>query len=278
MFSSLTANTINQVNHMNTQNETNQTGTLPQNQPAGTRVPQCQPLCPRPEEAIITATTPAPPFGLALELAGAATIASQSPPSRTYSRNGKIARLPVLERDMVNRMLQNNLPHSTIRDALEEHDIRVTERNISNWKTRGGYREWCHAQECALQTRLQQDNLLAFVRKNDASQLPEVGLQIAATEISQLLLQPEARQQLIASPEKYNSLVSSLCRLSAQLHTLQKYRDDSSRELGRSYDPEHIRREDEREVELTRQIYSSKTGTGPRDPDIPHRNFLPKTQ
>src|SRR5438067_11820917 len=67
--------------------------------------------------------------------------------SSTRVRNGKIARLPKLERDLVNRMLYNNIPHRHIVGALDELQIQVTERNISNWKTRGGYKEWCAEQE-----------------------------------------------------------------------------------------------------------------------------------
>src|ERR1043165_1908253 len=65
---------------------------------------------------------------------------------RPRTRNGKVARLPYAVRDMINRMLRNNIPHSQIVEALEELNFRVTERNISNWKTRGGYRDWCLAQ------------------------------------------------------------------------------------------------------------------------------------
>jgi hypothetical protein len=197
---------------------------------------------------------------------------------RSVGRNGKIARLPALERDMVNRMLNNNLPHRKIVAALDELGIHVTERNISNWKTRGGYKEWCYAQECALQTRLQQDNLLEFLRKQDASQLPEIGLQIAATEISKLLLQPESRQQLAASPEKYGSLVSSLCRLATQLDTLQKNRDEAARKLAWPKDPKRLQQEDEKAVESVRETFSSKIGASAREPNIPHRNFLPKPE
>jgi len=53
--------------------------------------------------------------------------------SKPKTRNGKIARLPHPIRDMVNRMLRNNIPHSKIVDALDEHAIKVTERNVSNW-------------------------------------------------------------------------------------------------------------------------------------------------
>jgi hypothetical protein len=227
-----------------------------------------------PEAEILVVPVPEPPsHGTPANLPSLSVL-----PVRSVGRNGKIARLPQLERDMVNRMLRNNRPHKIIAAALDELDFLVTERNISNWKTRGGYKEWCREQERALQIRLEQDNLLEFVRKKDASQLPEIGLQVAATEISKLLLRPETQQQLTANPQKYSHMISSLCRLSAQLHTLQKYRDDSARELGRSSDPERVRREHESEVESVRDTFSAKIGSGPRDPDIPHRNFLPKDQ
>jgi hypothetical protein len=45
-----------------------------------------------------------------------------------------IARLPYLERDMVNRMPFNNIPHAKIVDALADHECFVSARNISNWK------------------------------------------------------------------------------------------------------------------------------------------------
>src|SRR5207247_1465604 len=104
------------------------------------------------------------------------------------ARNGKIARLPYAQRDMVNRMLRNNIPHDKIRGALEEHNITVTERNISNWKTRGGYRDWCFEQDRAIENHLVQDNLMEHLRKHDATDLPEIGLQLAATNLSQFFL------------------------------------------------------------------------------------------
>src|SRR5438093_5810988 len=138
-----------------------------------------------------------------------------APKAKRRARNGKIARLPYPELDMVNRMLRNNIPYSKIVGALEEHGIRVTERNVSNWKTRGGYREWCAAQDRALEIRLLQDNLTECLRKHEASQLPEVGLQLAATHLSQFLLSPEAEQQLVADPKAYSRTVATLCRLTS---------------------------------------------------------------
>src|SRR5262249_11064800 len=86
-------------------------------------------------------------------------------------RNGKIARLPKLERDMVNKLLHNHVPYSKIVWALDERGITVTERNISNWRTRGGYKEWCAEQENQLRLAHLQDHLTDYLRKHDAQQL-----------------------------------------------------------------------------------------------------------
>jgi hypothetical protein len=200
------------------------------------------------------------------------------PPSpRKITRNGKIAHLPFLERDMVNRMLFNHVGHSKIVEALAEHDFRVTQRNVSNWKTRGGYREWRLAQDQALQLQLRQDNLTGYLRKHDASQVPEVGLQLGATQLSEFLLRPEAEQLLATDPEKYAKTIATLCRLTSQIHALQKYRDDSAKELGRSYNPERVQREAQAEIELTRSLYSAeKLGRSAQEADTPHHNYLPK--
>ncbi len=195
--------------------------------------------------------------------------------SRT--RNGKVARLPYALRDMINRMLRNNIPHSQIADALDELQFKVTERNISNWKTRGGYRDWCIAQDRALETRLLQDNLLEHLRKNDASQLAEVGLQLAATQLSQFFLKPETREQLTNEPEKLARTIGILCRLARQIHILQKYRDQSAKELGPEHNPERLKHETEETLERMRDVYSAeKIGESINEPDISHRNFLPK--
>src|SRR6266481_943171 len=56
-------------------------------------------------------------------------------------RTGRIACLPKIQRDMVNRMLSNGVPYKNIVAALEEAGFNATERNISNWAT-GGYLQW----------------------------------------------------------------------------------------------------------------------------------------
>ncbi len=113
-------------------------------------------------------------------------------PARKIRRNGRIASLPRIQRDMVNHMLWNAVRYKNIVAALGEADYTVTERNISSWAT-GGYLEWSLAQEHVLENRLDQDQMLDFLRRDDAQELPEVGLQAAATRLSQVLLQKLAR-------------------------------------------------------------------------------------
>jgi len=191
-------------------------------------------------------------------------------------RNGKIACLPKLERDMVNRMLHNHIPYSKIVGALDELQINVTERNVSNWKTRGGYKEWCVEQERQINLSRLQDNLTDYLRKNDAGQLPEVGLQIAATQLSHLLLQPDAVQKLTAEPEKYSKVVDMLCRLATHIQSLQKDRDEGVKRASHRHTTEFLKREDEEFMDQLRQTYTGKIGNSAREPDIPHRNELPK--
>lgn len=201
------------------------------------------------------------------------------PPSSALShqpaqkpRNGKVARLPKPIRDVVNRMLFNNISQQNIVDALGELGVLVTQRNISNWKTRGGYAEWRLAQEHALRLRLHQDNLLDHIRRHDASELPELGLQLAATQLSQFFLAPDAQQLLASDPKEYQRRVSMLNSISAQLRTLQKYRDDSAKDVFRN--PERIRQETAGELDSVRHDYSADYSEE-EDTYRSHRNELP---
>jgi hypothetical protein len=212
---------------------------------------------------------------MALQFSAAPLQSLQTRPA-PKPRNGKIAHLPKLERDMVNRMLANNLPHRKIVEALDECDFQVTERNVSNWKTHGGYKEWCAAQAHALELRAFQDNLTEFLRRHDAAELPEVGLQSAATSLSAILLRPDLIRQLISEPEKYSKLIEIQCRLAREIQALQKNRDDAAKSLGYKFNPERLKRQNEEDVELIRLSMSSKIGNSIREPDIPHRNFIPR--
>ena len=198
-------------------------------------------------------------------------------PKGRRTRNGKVARLSKDLREIVNRLLRNNVPYCRIVKALAQHEIVLTERNVSNWKICGGYREWCLAQEHALELRLHQDNLVSLLRKDSASQIPEVGLQVAATRLSEFFLTPEAAQLLASNPEEYHRRAATLARLTAEIHKLQKYRDNCARALGSRHNPDRIRLESAEEIEHATKYFSSTVPEDIKQPCIPHRNHIPES-
>ncbi len=158
---------------------------------------------------------------------------------------------------MVNHMLWNAVPYKNIVAALDEAGFTVTERNISNWAT-GGYLEWSLAQEHVLQNRLDQDHMLDFLRRDDAPELPEVGLQAAATRLSQVLLQKLARaEDPEAHLDNFSTLVDLLVRLNREITATQKQRDDSQRTLGREYDPARVKEEEQISAIENERFYSN---------------------
>jgi hypothetical protein len=192
------------------------------------------------------------------------------------ARNGKIARLPKLERDLVNKLLHNPVPYSKIVNALGGRDITVTERNISNWRTRGGYQEWCAEQENQLRLAHLQDHLTDYLRKHDAQQLPEVGIQVASTQLTSLLMNPQTAAPLLANPDKYAKIIESLDKCSVRLNELQKDRYETVRRAGIRDTIPNLRREEEKDVEVLREIASAeKLGESAYEDDIPHRHHLP---
>ena len=197
-------------------------------------------------------------------------------------RQGRVASLPKLQRDMVGRMLWNGVPYKNIVAALDDAGFAVTERNISNWAT-GGYLEWRLEQDAVLESRLDQDHLLDFLRRDDAPELPEVGLQAAATRLSQVLLQKLAHSDdPEANLDNYTKLIDLLCRLNREISTTQKHRDDSRRALGREYDPVRVKDVEEVSAIEMERYYSNpspdselaKPAVPPLLPQIPTATFL----
>jgi len=201
---------------------------------------------------------------------------------RKHRRHGLVARLPRVQRDMVNRMLWNGIPYKNIVAALDDAGFAVSEKNISNWAT-GGHLEWRLEQEAVLDNRLNQEHLLGHLRRDDAPELPEVGLQAAATRLSQVLLAKLDRaDDPEANLDSYSRMVDLLCRLNRELGASQKSRDDSRRTLGREYDPVHVQDvENVNAIEMERS-YSNpcseselpRPADAPLLPEIPTATFL----
>jgi hypothetical protein len=197
-------------------------------------------------------------------------------------RKGRVASLPKVQRDMVNRMLWNGVPYKNIAAALDEAGFTISERNISNWAT-GGYLEWRYEQDLVLDNRLNQDHLIDHLRREDASELPEVGLQAAATRLSQILVQKAARaDEVEANLGAFSQMVDLLCRLNREIGLLQKHRDDSRRTLGRAHDPARLKDEEQFSAIQHERFYSDppadseldKPAVPPLLPPVPLSEFL----
>jgi hypothetical protein len=179
---------------------------------------------------------------------------------RRARRRGRVAQLPKLHRDLVNRMLSNGVPYQNIVAALQRLGYLVKERNISNWAT-GGFLEWKLEQEVVTQNRLDQDHLVDNLRRDDASELSEVGLQAAATRLSQLLVQKAANAEDVeANLPKFSQMVALLSGITRDLATLQKQRDDARRTLGRAYDVNRVKNEDQKTARELEEDYSYPDG------------------
>src|SRR5215471_733653 len=143
-------------------------------------------------------------------------------------RNGKVASLSKPHRDLVNQMLEDGAAYSDISAALAQLGFQVSPRNISNWY-RGGYQDWLQFQVRLDTTSLQQDALLDLLRTENSTDLPEVGLQLAVTQLSQLLLANSlCPQPTETQANHYLRLANSLSRITRQLIALQQRREDAA--------------------------------------------------
>jgi len=212
-----------------------------------------------------------PPAVINTTAVSLAPTSTGSTPKQKSRRRGRVASLPKLHRDMVNRMLWNGLHYKNIVGALSEVGYILTERNISNWAT-GGYLEWRLEQEAVIENRLDQDHLLDFLRREDAPELPEVGLQAAATCLSQVLLRKLAHaEDPEANLDNYSRMIDLLCRLNREISTTQKHRDDAQRTLGREHDPVSVKDFQKVEAIEMERFYSDP----PPDAELPRPEVPP---
>ncbi|HWW01530.1 MAG TPA: hypothetical protein VNZ64_17665 [Candidatus Acidoferrum sp.] len=185
-------------------------------------------------------------------------IEAPSSPFKRRPRTGAFAQLPKPERDMACRMISERVPYKRISQALLQAGYQVSERNISNWVTHGGFLEWTLHRDAALQSRLRQDDLLEHHRQNYSNELAEVGLQAAATRISEILTQKTASSaDLEANLAKYDSLVKLLCRINKELLTAQQFRQKFCGPY--SHNPASVRYHNEENVATLEKTYSAES-------------------
>ena len=144
----------------------------------------------------------------------------------------KIAKLPNPLRDLINSMLDDNLPASQIIAKLQASTdpplpYPISEVNISDWK-KTGYQRYLAQQERLAYDRANREAALDMVADNDTTTLPEATLQIIASQYYDLLgdFSPIAlKQKLAEDPLKYTRFLNVFARLTREIVVLKKHRE-----------------------------------------------------
>jgi hypothetical protein len=177
---------------------------------------------------------------------------SQSTIAATHSRsgNGKVARLPKPVRDQINNSILDGVPYPVIINQLGDLGKDLTAHNLSEYR-KFSYQTWLREKNWRDDLHARQESFTDLLQGKDATQLPEVALQITATQMCELLhdLNPLAvRSEIESDPDKYVRLLNALARVSRVLIGLQQYRDarakeqtelkqlDSNRDLDKEHD------------------------------------------
>jgi hypothetical protein len=154
------------------------------------------------------------------------------------ARTGKIARLPKTLRDAVNLALQDGAPARRIIQIItdaKKHgatngdgtEILIpNEQNVTNW-LEGGYKDWQAENERLRDMQAKREFALRIVQENEGGKIHEAGLNLAASQIFELLQDFDVstlKEQLAEDPENYSKVVSALARISKEALGFEKYR------------------------------------------------------
>lgn len=154
------------------------------------------------------------------------------------ARTGKIARLPKNLRDAVNLALQDGasaqaviqiITHAKENGATNGDGTEIeipNDQNVTNWRD-GGYADWLKENERLNDMRAKREFALRIVQDNEGGKIHEAGLNLAASQIFELLQDfdvSELKEKLSADPENYSKVVSALARISKEALGFEKYR------------------------------------------------------
>ena len=149
------------------------------------------------------------------------------PPEIPGQRKGKIARAPYAVRTRVNELLRDGAKYAAIITYLDSQEIRgVNDMNVTNWQ-QGGYQDWLKEQARLDGMSAKREFALRIVRENEGSNIHEAGLQLAASQIFELLDGidvDEMKTQLANDPENFSKIVSALARISKEALGFEKFK------------------------------------------------------
>ena len=149
-----------------------------------------------------------------------------APAESEHRGNGKVAGLPKILRDQVNRMLDDGFSYKAIIGKLEQSadpplPYKLLEMNISRWKD-NGYQHYLRSQEWRDDLRILRESGSEMNEFADGSKFQETLVQeIALTEIFRVLQQRELKSNSL----RRIRLLNSLARLNRKALGLRKYND-----------------------------------------------------
>src|SRR6266581_410046 len=156
----------------------------------------------------------------------------QKPPGSEHRSRGKIGRLPRKIRDQLNQMIQDGVPYATIKQNLGDHGQQLTVDNLSEWKTHGGYKEWCNEQLWREEIGARIEVFTDLLEDTDPTALSLVGLKISLGQLCEQLreLGPGSRkEQFENDAAHYLRMVNSVARLAKSSLALQSHRDAAAK-------------------------------------------------
>jgi hypothetical protein len=149
-------------------------------------------------------------------------------PEPANSRNGKIARLPKSARDMINHMIDDNLPYAVIIDELGEAGESINAQNLTNWR-QGGYQDYLKQQAQIERARAQLEfaaELLKETGPNAAGQVIQACNLLAATQMFNAILDcgdEAVKNILLDKPAAYVTLLNTVCNMSNSAIRFEKH-------------------------------------------------------
>lgn len=155
------------------------------------------------------------------------------------ARTGKIARLPKTLRDAVNMALDDGASANAIIKIVTDakangatngdgSEIEIpNDQNITNWRE-GGFMDWKRENERLDDMRAKREFALRIVQENEGGKIHEAGLNLAASQIFELLQDFDVsalKERLADNPEEFSKVVSALARISKEALGFEKYRE-----------------------------------------------------
>ena len=142
-----------------------------------------------------------------------------------HSRKGKVARLPSEVRISICQMMHEGLSSRAILEKLGGDRHGLNQNNLSTWK-RGGFLDWQRENKWEAELKAQQQFALHLLLTNDETKLPQVVLQIAATQVFQALrevMPTNLKGKFDAGASEYTRLLNSIARISRSSLVFSKY-------------------------------------------------------